>query len=45
MDAVISDITKVCKKNIGQELSNTTHPEALAPITENLYKVVELYSN
>jgi hypothetical protein len=43
-DAVICDIKTVCKKKRGQELPNTTHPEPLAPITENPYKVVEFYN-
>ena len=32
------------RKKRGQELPNTTHPQPLAPITENPYKVVEFYN-
>ncbi len=44
IDAVVCDIKNVCKKKRGQELPNTTHPQLLAPITENPYKVVEFYN-
>ena len=44
MDAVICDIKTVCKKKRGKELPNTAHPQPLAPITENPYKVVEFYN-
>ena len=43
IDAVVCDIKTVRKKKRGQELPNTTHPQPLAPITENPYKVVEFY--